>query len=68
MNTSWQPKPGDRVFRPRLIKRHRLRRVLGVPAVFSAGYGNVGRTLTNREGLSKIEQLEVGYKVNQKER
>lgn len=41
MQSSWQPKPGDRVFRPRRIKRFRLRRVLGVWAVFSAVLGFV---------------------------
>jgi len=51
MNTSWQPKPGDRVFRPRRIRRYRLRRVLGVPAVFSAGYGNVGSSIYYALGI-----------------
>ena len=30
----YNPKPGDRFFHPRRVKRFRLRRVLGVPAVF----------------------------------
>jgi APA family basic amino acid/polyamine antiporter len=51
MNNSWQPKPGDRVFRPRRIRRYRLRRVLGVPAVFSAGYGNVGSSIYYALGI-----------------
>jgi hypothetical protein len=38
-------KPGDTFFRPRRIKRFRLRRVLGIPAVFAAGYGNVGSSI-----------------------
>ena len=42
MSSNWRIKPGDRIFRPRRIRRYRLRRVLGVPAVFGAGYGNVG--------------------------
>jgi len=49
--TPWQPKPGDRVFRPRRIKRFRLRRVLGIPAVFSAGYGNVGSSIYYALGI-----------------
>jgi len=45
MERGWQPKPGDRTVRRPRIKRHRLRRVLGVPALFSAGYGNVGSSI-----------------------
>ncbi|MBI2979495.1 MAG: APC family permease [Chloroflexi bacterium] len=41
----WQPKPGDRVFRPRRIKHFRLKRVLGVPGLFSIGYGDVGSSI-----------------------
>ena len=45
MDTSWRPKPGDKIFRPRRIRCYHLRRVLGVAAVFSAGYGNVGSSI-----------------------
>jgi APA family basic amino acid/polyamine antiporter len=51
MPDNWNPKPGDRVFRPRRIKRFRLRRVLGIPAVFSAGYGNVGSSIYYALGI-----------------
>ena len=51
MRNSWQPKPGDRVFRPRRIRLHRLRRILGVPALFSAGYGNVGSSIYYALGI-----------------
>ncbi|OGO19467.1 MAG: hypothetical protein A2144_08190 [Chloroflexi bacterium RBG_16_50_9] len=51
MHENWHPKPGDTVFRPRRIKRFRLRRVLGVPAVFSAGYGNVGSSIYYALGI-----------------
>lgn len=51
MSEAWQPKPGDRVFRPRRIKRFHLKRVLGVPAVFSAGYGNVGSSIYYALGI-----------------
>jgi len=51
MQNSWRPKPGDRIFRPRRIRRYRLRRVLGVPAVFSAGYGNVGSSIYYALGI-----------------
>ena len=50
----WQPKPADRVFRPRRIKRFRLRRVLGVSAVFSAGYGNVGSSIYYALGIVAV--------------
>lgn len=51
MSNVWSPKPGDRIFRPRRIKRFRLRRVLGIPAVFSAGYGNVGSSIYYALGI-----------------
>jgi APA family basic amino acid/polyamine antiporter len=51
MPDSWRPKLGDRIFRPRRIKRFRLRRVLGIPAVFSAGYGNVGSSIYYALGI-----------------
>ncbi len=51
MSDIWRSKPGDRVFRPRRIKRFRLRRVLGIPAVFSAGYGNVGSSIYYALGI-----------------
>ena len=51
MHQSWRPKPGDRIFRPRRIRRYRLRRVLGVAGVFSAGYGNVGSSIYYALGI-----------------
>lgn len=51
MQNTWRPKPGDRIFRPRRIKRYRLRRVLGVSALFSAGYGNVGSSIYYALGI-----------------
>lgn len=51
MANSWQRKPGDRVFHPRRIRHDRLRRVLGVPALFSAGYGNVGSSIYYALGI-----------------
>ena len=54
MANSWQPKPGDKIFRPRRIKRYRLRRILGVPALFSAGYGNVGSSIYYALGIVAV--------------
>ncbi len=51
MANSRQPKPGDKIFRPRRIKRYRLRRILGVSALFSAGYGNVGSSIYYALGI-----------------
>jgi len=57
MQNRWQPKPGDRIFRPRRIKQFRLRRVLGVPAIFSAGYGNVGSSIYYALGIVAVAAL-----------
>ncbi len=54
MFNSWRPKPGDKIFRPRRIRRYRLRRVLGVPALFSAGYGNVGSSIYYALGIVAV--------------
>jgi APA family basic amino acid/polyamine antiporter len=57
MGDNWQPKPGDRVFRPRRIRHFRLRRVLGVPALFSAGYGDVGSSIYYALGIVALVAL-----------
>jgi len=51
MYNNWRPKPGDKTYHPRRIKRYRLRRILGVPALFSAGYGNVGSSIYYALGI-----------------
>jgi len=57
MLNSWRPKPGDKTFRPRRIRRYRLRRILGVPALFSAGYGNVGSSIYYALGIVAVVAL-----------
>ena len=57
MYNSWRPKLGDRIFRPRRIGRHRRRRVLGVPALFSAGHGNVGSSIYYALGIVALFAL-----------
>jgi basic amino acid/polyamine antiporter, APA family len=57
MQNSWQQKPGDRLFRPRRIKRIHLRRVLGVPALFSIGYGDVGSSIYYGLGVVAVVAL-----------
>ncbi|MFA5309170.1 MAG: APC family permease [Dehalococcoidales bacterium] len=51
MSENWTHKPGDKIFRPRRIKKFHLKRVLGIPAVFSAGYGNVGSSIYYALGI-----------------
>src|SRR4030042_995121 len=53
----WQPKPGDKVHRILRIKPFRLKRVLGVPALFSAGYGDVGSSIYYALGIVAIVAL-----------
>jgi APA family basic amino acid/polyamine antiporter len=57
MPESYQPKPGDKVVRPLRITRFRLRRVLGVPALFSAGYGDVGSSIYYALGIVALVAL-----------
>jgi APA family basic amino acid/polyamine antiporter len=57
MQNSYQPKPGDRVIRPRRIKQYRLRRILGIPALFSAGYGDVGSSIYYALGIVALVAL-----------
>lgn len=47
----WQPKPGDRFSRPARYKKYQLRRVLGVPGLFSTGFSNVGSSIYYGLGL-----------------
>lgn len=57
MQNGWQQKPGDRVFRPRRTVRIHLRRVLGVPALFSIGYGDVGSSIYYGLGVVAVVAL-----------
>lgn len=50
-------RPGDKVFHPRRIKGFHLKRVLGIPAVFSAGYGNVGSSIYYALGIVALVAL-----------
>lgn len=57
MNGVWHPRPGDRFYHPRRILRYRLRRALGVPALLSAGYGNVGSSIYYALGIVALVAL-----------
>ncbi len=51
MERGWRRRPGDKIVRrPRVSPTH-LRRVLGVPALFSIGYGNVGSSIYYALGI-----------------
>jgi APA family basic amino acid/polyamine antiporter len=51
VHNNWRPKPGDKFIRRPRIKAHPLRRVLGIPGLFSAGYGNVGSSIYYALGI-----------------
>jgi APA family basic amino acid/polyamine antiporter len=57
MQDGFKPKPGNRVFRPRRIIKHRLKRVLGVAGLFSAGYGDVGSSIYYALGIVAVVAL-----------
>ncbi len=50
-------KAGDKVHRPARIKPFKLRRVLGIPGLFSAGYGDVGSSIYYALGIVAIVAL-----------
>lgn len=54
----WQPKIGDKVYRPPRLIFQRLRRTLGIPSLFSAGYGNVGSSIYY--GLGVVALAAIG--------
>ncbi len=57
MNVNWRLKPGDRVVRPPRIKPYRLHRVLGIPGLFSIGYGHVGSSIYYALGVIALVAL-----------
>jgi APA family basic amino acid/polyamine antiporter len=57
MSDTLPTKPGDRIFRPRRIKRFHLKRVLGIPGLFSAGYGDVGSSIYYALGIVALVAL-----------
>jgi basic amino acid/polyamine antiporter, APA family len=57
MPDNWNPKPGDRFFRPGRITRYHLRRVLGVTGLFSAAYGDVGSSIYYALGVVAMSAL-----------
>jgi APA family basic amino acid/polyamine antiporter len=54
MGESWRAKPADKFVRPRRIRPFRLRRVLGIPGLFSIGYGDVGSSIYYALGVTAL--------------
>lgn len=50
-------KPGDRMVRRPLIRHPHLKRVLGIPALFSVGYGDVGSSIYYALGIVALVAL-----------
>ena len=57
MDNNRQPKLGDKFYRPRRLSGFRLKRVLTIPGLFSAGYGDVGSSIYYGLGLIAIVAL-----------
>lgn len=57
MRNDWQPKLGDKFIRRPRVKLHRLRRVLGIPGLFSTAYGDVGSSIYYALGLVALVAL-----------
>ncbi len=50
-------KPGDILIRRRRFVRHRLRKAVGVPGLFSSAYGNVGSSIYYALGVTALYAL-----------
>ena len=57
VHNDWQPKLGDKVVRGPRVKLHPLRRVLGIPGLFSTAYGDVGSSIYYALGLVALIAL-----------
>lgn len=57
MRGGYRRKPGDIFFLPRRMRPQRLHRVLGVAALYSAGYGNVGSSIYYALGIVAMVAL-----------
>jgi APA family basic amino acid/polyamine antiporter len=59
MANNWTPKIGDRIYHPQRLIYHRLKRTLGIPGLFSAGYGDVGSSIYY--GLGVVALAALGF-------
>ncbi len=51
VRNDWQPKLGDKVVHGPRVKIHPLRRILGIPGLFSTAYGDLGSSIYYALGL-----------------
>jgi len=56
-SNNWQPKLGDKFVRRVRLKAYPLRRVLGIPGLYSVGYGNVGSSIYYALGIVALVAL-----------
>jgi APA family basic amino acid/polyamine antiporter len=59
MSNNWTPKIGDRVYHPHRLTFPHLKRTLGIPGLFSAGYGDVGSSIYY--GLGVVALAALGF-------
>ena len=57
VRNDWQPKLGDKLVHSPRVKLHPLRRVLGIPGLFSTAYGDVGSSIYYALGLVALIAL-----------
>lgn len=57
MSENQQRKLGDKFIRLPRVKAHPLRRVLGIPGLYSAGYGNVGSSIYYALGVIALAAM-----------
>jgi len=57
LRNNWHPKPGDKFVRRPRLKLHPLRRILGVPGLFSTAYGDLGSSIYYALGIVAIVAL-----------
>ncbi len=50
-NSQWHPKLGDKVVRRTRLRVSHLKRALGIPALYAAGYGDVGSSIYYALGI-----------------
>jgi len=57
VSDNWRPKLGDKFIRRPRLKAYPLRRVLGIPGLYSVGYGNVGSSIYYALGIIAVVAL-----------
>jgi APA family basic amino acid/polyamine antiporter len=57
VRNDWQPKLGDKIVRRPSLRIFHLRRSLGIPALYAAGYGDVGSSIYYALGIVAVVAL-----------